>query len=155
MNEQKRNKREGRIAGLVTTAQAALRLGISPRAVTGHVERGNLRATKVGTGYLFTEADLTRFERRRRGVGRPLKDPQAGPVRPRPCKRDLVQQQGPASSDGPGESRGVGAPLPTIRSYPTRDGRHYDAVCGDVKTRRAIPPGSISPRSNDSETDRS
>lgn len=97
-DEQKRSKREGRGGGLFTTAQVAKRLGISPRAVTGHVERGNLRATKAAHVYLFTEADLSRFARRRRGVGRPLKDPQAGPIRPRPRKRDRVQQE-PASSD--------------------------------------------------------
>jgi len=55
---------------LLTTAQAAERLGVGPDRVLKLIRAGRLPATKLGRDWLIEEADLERV--RDRKVGRPL-----------------------------------------------------------------------------------
>jgi excisionase family DNA binding protein len=56
---------------LLSTTQAAARLGITPRQVQRLIEKGHLPGQKVGYSYVVQAADLEQFERR--PVGRPRK----------------------------------------------------------------------------------
>lgn len=53
---------------LLTTAQVAVRLELSPRGVRKHAERGNLKFIMIGDRLLFTEDMVTEFEKTRRGI---------------------------------------------------------------------------------------
>ena len=57
---------------LLTTKQAAERLGITPRRVQALIEAGRLPSTKFGRDYMIKEADLKLVEDRK--VGRPKKE---------------------------------------------------------------------------------
>lgn len=56
---------------LLSTIQAAARLGISPRQVQRLIEKGHLPARKVGRSYVVQAEDVEQFHRR--PVGRPRK----------------------------------------------------------------------------------
>jgi excisionase family DNA binding protein len=57
---------------LLTTKQAAERLGITPRRVQALIEAGRLPASKFGRDYMIKEADLKLVQDRK--VGRPKKE---------------------------------------------------------------------------------
>jgi excisionase family DNA binding protein len=57
---------------LLTTKQAAQKLGITPRRVVALVTAGKLPASKFGRDYMIKEADLKLVEDRK--VGRPRKE---------------------------------------------------------------------------------
>jgi excisionase family DNA binding protein len=57
---------------LLTTKQAAEKLGITPRRVQALIEAGRLPASKFGRDYMIKEADLKLVEDRK--VGRPKKE---------------------------------------------------------------------------------
>lgn len=61
---------------MLTTSEAARVLGVQPRTVTRHIERGLIKAMKKGRDYLIAEEELARFQRERRGTGRPKKEGQ-------------------------------------------------------------------------------
>lgn len=52
---------------MLTTNQAAARLGISPRRVRALITSGRLPATRVGRDWLIHPADLARVQNRRPG----------------------------------------------------------------------------------------
>jgi excisionase family DNA binding protein len=56
---------------LLTTKQAAQKLGITPRRVVALVTAGKLPASKFGRDYMIKEADLKLVQDRK--VGRPKK----------------------------------------------------------------------------------
>jgi excisionase family DNA binding protein len=56
---------------LLTTKQAAEKLGITPRRVQALIEAGRLPAQKFGRDYMIKEKDLKLVEDRK--VGRPRK----------------------------------------------------------------------------------
>jgi len=55
---------------LLTTNEAASALGVSRRGVQKMIERGKLRATRVGRDYVLTPADVERAKDRSK-PGRP------------------------------------------------------------------------------------
>ena len=55
----------------LTTKQAAVKLGITPRRVQALIEAGKLPAQKFGRDYMIKEKDLKLVEDRK--VGRPKK----------------------------------------------------------------------------------
>lgn len=57
--------------GLVTVAEAAQQLDLSPVAVRQFIAEGRLRATKYGRTWLLERAEVARFARRKRAPGRP------------------------------------------------------------------------------------
>jgi excisionase family DNA binding protein len=57
---------------LLTTKQAAQKLGITPRRVQALIEAGKLPASKFGRDYMIKEADLKLVAERK--VGRPKKE---------------------------------------------------------------------------------
>jgi excisionase family DNA binding protein len=57
---------------LLTTSEAAKRLGVSLRAVQKMIEHGRLTAKKVGRDYLIRAEDLSNIKRRS-NAGRPSK----------------------------------------------------------------------------------
>jgi excisionase family DNA binding protein len=59
---------------LLTTSEAAQRLGVTLRAVQKMIEHGRLAAKKVGRDYLIRAEDLNNIERRSK-AGRPPKSP--------------------------------------------------------------------------------
>lgn len=60
------------MSDLLTTTEAARRMGITPRRVLRLIEEERLPATRYGRDYLIREADLARLVRR--PVGRPRKE---------------------------------------------------------------------------------
>lgn len=58
---------------MLTTAQAADRLGINPRSVVQLIKRGLLAATKHGRDYAIDEAEIERYAAERRPTHRPNK----------------------------------------------------------------------------------
>ncbi len=58
---------------MLTTAQAADRLGIKPRSVVQLIRRGLLTASKHGRDYLLDGAEVERYIRERRPQHRPTK----------------------------------------------------------------------------------
>lgn len=58
---------------MLTTHEAANRLGLTARSVARLIKRGALTATKRGRDYLIDEAEVDRYQRERRPVGRPQK----------------------------------------------------------------------------------
>ena len=56
---------------MLTTTDVARLLGISKRTVEQHIQLGNLAATRLGRDYLIEEAEVERFSKERRKVGRP------------------------------------------------------------------------------------
>lgn len=59
--------------GLLTTKQVAEKLGVSPARVRKMVIDGLIKADKLGRDNVITEAELKRFEKLDRSVGRPAK----------------------------------------------------------------------------------
>ena len=58
---------------MLTTAEAADRLGVKPRSVVQFIKRGLIAATKHGRDYAIDEAEIERYERERRPAHRPQK----------------------------------------------------------------------------------
>lgn len=60
---------------MLTTAQAAAILGVSPRRVLALIESGRLPAQKVGRDWIIQESDLEAVKDRREGwpKGKPRK----------------------------------------------------------------------------------
>lgn len=56
---------------LLTTAEAAERLGITARSVARLLKGGKLAGTLRGRDYLIEEEEVERYKRERRPVGRP------------------------------------------------------------------------------------
>jgi excisionase family DNA binding protein len=56
---------------VLTVAQAAERLKVSPRAIRQFIDEGRLPAQKLGPYWILEAADVARFARRKRKVGRP------------------------------------------------------------------------------------
>lgn len=52
---------------LLTTADAAAALGLSPRTVRQHAEAGHLAGRRVGRDWLFRRGDVAAFTPRPRG----------------------------------------------------------------------------------------
>jgi excisionase family DNA binding protein len=61
---------------LLTTAEAAQRLGLSPSRIRHLVLEGRLKGTRYGRDILFTPADLDRFAALQRPNGRPRTTPE-------------------------------------------------------------------------------
>ena len=57
----------------LTTEEAAQELGVEPRTVTAHVQRGVIAAKKIAGTYFIERVELERYKAQRRKVGRPLK----------------------------------------------------------------------------------
>jgi excisionase family DNA binding protein len=57
---------------MLTTTQAAARLGISQRRVTALIKAGRLPATKFGRDWTIKESDLLKVKERKQG--RPKKE---------------------------------------------------------------------------------
>lgn len=55
----------------MTTKQAAAALGIQPRTVAKYIKRGLLKAQLLGRDYVIEQVEIERFQRERRGMGRP------------------------------------------------------------------------------------
>lgn len=53
---------------LLTTAEVAVRLGLSPRGVRKHAERGNLKFVMMADRLFFSEAMVADFEKNRKGI---------------------------------------------------------------------------------------
>ena len=58
---------------LLTTREAATLLNVSVRRITQFCKSGRLRGQKVGRDWLLTQADVSRFRRIPRPIGRPGK----------------------------------------------------------------------------------
>lgn len=59
---------------LLTLAEAAVRLGLSPDTLRWQVRKGKLRATLVGKTYTVTEREVERYRAESLGkAGRPAK----------------------------------------------------------------------------------
>jgi excisionase family DNA binding protein len=56
---------------VVTTKQAAERLGITPGTVVQLIRRGLLTAERFGRDYCLTEQEIDRYQRERRPAHRP------------------------------------------------------------------------------------
>lgn len=65
-----------RFMGLITTAQAAERLGISPQRVFQLIQDGRLPAQKVGHSYVIDAVVLKRVKRKKPGRPRTKKPTQ-------------------------------------------------------------------------------
>jgi excisionase family DNA binding protein len=59
--------------GVISTNETAQRLRLSLRRVQTLIQRGQLRATKLGRDWMVDEKDLQEFARRPRKPGRPRK----------------------------------------------------------------------------------
>lgn len=46
---------------MLTTTQAAAKLGVLPRNIQYYIQKGQLRATKTGRDWLIAESDLATF----------------------------------------------------------------------------------------------
>jgi hypothetical protein len=58
----------------MTTTDAGALLGIRPSSVKGLCQRGTIAAEKRGRDWWITPAEVERYRRERRGVGRPKKE---------------------------------------------------------------------------------
>jgi excisionase family DNA binding protein len=58
---------------MMTLAQAAEVVGLTPRRLRALISAGTLRATKYGKTYVVTERELRRFQALERKPGRPAK----------------------------------------------------------------------------------
>lgn len=56
---------------MLTTHEAANRLGLTARSVARLIKTGVIAAQKRGRDYLIDEAEIDRYERARRPAGRP------------------------------------------------------------------------------------
>lgn len=59
---------------MLTTHQAADRLGINARSVSRLCRQGVIAATKHGRDYLITAEEVDRYATTRRPIGRPKKE---------------------------------------------------------------------------------
>lgn len=60
--------------GMLTTAQAADRLGVRPRTVVQYIKRGLIAAAKHGRDYSISAPELARYLAERRKPGHPRKE---------------------------------------------------------------------------------
>lgn len=58
---------------MLTTAEAADRLGLKPRSVAWLIKRGLIAATKHGRDYFIDSDEVDRYQRERRPQHRPKK----------------------------------------------------------------------------------
>ena len=58
---------------LLSTTEAAERLGVVPQLVRRLAAQGKLRGQKVGSDWVFSEREIARFKALPRVVGRPKK----------------------------------------------------------------------------------
>lgn len=58
---------------MLTTREAADRLGLKPRSVVQFIRRGLIAAEKRGRDYFISEAEVERYERERRPAQRPAR----------------------------------------------------------------------------------
>lgn len=56
---------------MLTTAEAAKRMGLSQNTVLAYIERGLLKAKKLGPIWLLTAEECDRYKRERRPRGNP------------------------------------------------------------------------------------
>jgi excisionase family DNA binding protein len=59
---------------MYSTSEAADYIGITVSGMWYHIQRGNLKPTKVGNSNVFTKSQLDEFLRNKRGPGRPPKE---------------------------------------------------------------------------------
>lgn len=59
---------------MLTTKDAAARLGITARAVALLIQRGIIKAEKFGRDYAIEPAEVERYMKERRAAHRPRKD---------------------------------------------------------------------------------
>lgn len=58
----------------LTTTEAAKILNLQPRTIRSHIERSVIAAEKKGRDYLISQEEIERFQRERRGRGKPRKE---------------------------------------------------------------------------------
>jgi excisionase family DNA binding protein len=58
----------------MTTREAAERLGVSVRAVQALIQRGRLKAEKIGRDWILLTRDVEDYALTRRSPGRPPRD---------------------------------------------------------------------------------
>ncbi len=63
----------GKTSSLVTVTQAASKLKVSRQNIHQAIERGRLKASRVGSVLLVSLADLDRYGKSRQHTGRPPK----------------------------------------------------------------------------------
>lgn len=56
---------------MYTTGEAADELGITANGVLRHIERGNIKAERVRSGWLISAEELEDYKKRRRPAHRP------------------------------------------------------------------------------------
>ncbi len=61
----------GKTSSLVTVTQAASKLKVSRQNIHQAIERGRLKASRVGSVLLVSLADLDRYGKSRKRTGRP------------------------------------------------------------------------------------
>jgi predicted site-specific integrase-resolvase len=61
---------------LLSVTEIAARLGIDPSLVRVYCREGRIKGEKMGRDWFASEAALARFEKTRRGRGRPPTKPQ-------------------------------------------------------------------------------
>jgi site-specific DNA-methyltransferase (adenine-specific) len=72
------------LVGLITTAEAAAILKISPVRVRQYINSGQLASEKRGRDHLLSQAEVERFNRQgRRPAGRPTQPPNRKTLRVR------------------------------------------------------------------------
>lgn len=59
---------------MLTTHEAAERLGLSVRTVQAHINAGNIKAEKKGRDWLIEEGEVERFRAEKRPAHRPKKE---------------------------------------------------------------------------------
>jgi excisionase family DNA binding protein len=59
---------------LLTTKEAAERMGVSTRRVQAMIKAGRLSASKMGRDWVIYEAEVERVEQQQRKPGRPRKN---------------------------------------------------------------------------------
>ncbi len=65
--------KKGNTSDLLTITQAASKLKVSRQNIYQAIERGRLKASRVGSVLLLSLADLDRYSKSRKRTGRPPK----------------------------------------------------------------------------------
>ena len=61
---------------MLTTAEAAARLGIEPVTLRAHIKKGHIKAAKHGRDWFIEQAEVDRFNQEKRPAHRPRKEVQ-------------------------------------------------------------------------------
>ena len=61
------------LANCYTTSQASKILKLNPRSIAAYIQRGIIKAEKIGRDWFIDVSEVDRFQRERRKVGRPSK----------------------------------------------------------------------------------